>query len=192
MKRQILYVGFLICILSCNSDRQESHVVARVDSTVKQIKKDSPCNIYGLDVPETVSHDKNIILINKPVAIGFWNLNTFLAKHEGRVDQGLDSVPEKLKHPSRQEIYRAYDIAGMYGAFVKPTLDSMSIKIIDTVKTVGYIAFNVNGKRYVIDKALYQESDGVLFYNGKDKPIFWTEGFGLDPECIIKSYYSNE
>lgn len=192
MKRLILYVGFSIFLLACNSDKQERPVVLHTDSIALQTTKNSPCDTYGIEVPETVSHDENIVLISKPIAIGFWNLNKLIAKYDGRGDVYIDSLPEKLRGNARQEIYRNFDIAGMYGTFVKPTLDSMSIKIVDTFKTAGYIAFDVKGKRYVVDKALYKETDGVLLYNGKDKPIFWTDGIGRDPECIIKKYYSNE
>lgn len=179
----VLLVLFIFILVSCNEHRSEN------PSSENVTVKSNSCDITNLVVPEVVSDGRNAVLIREPVAITFFNLFDLIMKYDGRGAHYMDSLPEKLRSPHRQEIYKTMDIAGMYGAFVVPAMDSLSIKIIDTVQTSGFIAFNVNGKRYVIDKSLYHEKDGVLFYNGKDKPVFWTEGLSCQPDEVIKEYY---
>jgi hypothetical protein len=183
MKRFLTITFVIGLISSCNMDTPSD---ARA---TQQTTQNHECDITRMIVPEIILYNKHSVVINKPVALTFFNLNKLIAKYDGRGEHYSDSLPEKLRGNARQEIYRNYDIAGMYGAIIKPILDSMSIHIVDTVTTAGLISFNVKGKLYAIDKALYKETDGVLFYNGKDKPIFWTEGIHREPKCIIKNYY---
>jgi hypothetical protein len=184
MKPQfILLISVIFTLHSCEQPKTDN------DTRLLTEYDNNNCIISSLVIPEEKSNTTKIKPYNKPIAITFFTLNKLLEKYDG-VNQ--DSLPPILKKPGRQEIYKIYDVNGIYYTAIQPKLDSMSITIIDAADTKGLLAFVVENKLYHINKERYKEMDGVLFYNGKDKPIFWTQGIECMPEFILESYYKNK
>jgi hypothetical protein len=175
----------------------------------KSIKSDSipnafsECNFDPYSISYSNDVQKTDSIISKACAVVFFRINTKLSKYHitGRnvIDQDSVSLqslglPSRLLNPDRQEIYRMYEISGIYYAIIKPTLEKNNIPvIIDSVDLRKFIVFKGISRNYKIDLSVFNKDDGVLMFQPNRPPILWTvnRNRACEEETLVNCYFSN-
>lgn len=169
--RLLFFIGLL---LSCNSETESMIPPESADLLINHTC--DSCYSERLIIKDTITSSKGKTKISYPTAIAFFHLLDKIHIYDGNGCQ--DSMPDKLKHDGRQTIYRTVGQNLIYATSIRPTLDSLKIKIVAGNYQDSTLTFLYQSKPYRVDITIFKDNDGVIFFTPGKKPILWTLDIG--------------
>lgn len=112
---------------------------------------------------------KEVVDYDKPVVLESFFLFEQIIKYDNESD--FDSLPEILKSPGRQLIYKTVDQYGCYNSKYVELIDQYRIprKTLDLSDSA--IVFKVNDRKMSFFTSGFFQNDGVILFNGIDTPV---------------------
>lgn len=181
MKLSLYIFTVLIISLSCNNS-------SKLDNDLNNNSTISCANFILIE-STNIKHNK-LDVIDSSIVIAYFDMYDQINMYD---KEGLrDSLPNLLKRPDRQLIYKTVDQFGYYQTFLKPLIDSLQIPII-TNSNDSLISFDYENQFYTINITSLIKEDGLILYKAGQKPIYWRIVKNIDSEVqlnYIKQYYN--
>jgi hypothetical protein len=151
------------------------------------------CNIHSFFVKLAYTSSGEKLLIDRPVAIKFFNQVRLADKYE---IENYDTLMKlfKMKHSGDRGVLQA--LKNQYFYFTKtlePVLVENSIEVIDSIQYNRHLEFRVSDVSVFVNPKDYKGQDGVLFFIPGKQPLFWTadreERYCRDSHGIVAQYF---
>ncbi len=95
------------------------------------------------------------------------------------------------KAHAKEEYYNLTDFQGYFTQFIVPFINEKKIQVVDIVNRDTVLSFKIdNGDVFYFELKTLNYKQGLVLYNGKNKPVFWN-GKNSEGQLIefAKSYF---